>query len=57
MDEASPWYVEVLWGSFGLNGEWTPNPNLQMSADEQWLANQRTLGQLPPPPVDGSPTS
>lgn len=38
--------LNVLWGSFGVHGEWFPGPNLQMSIDEQWRKNQITFARL-----------
>lgn len=35
--------LHILWGTFGINGEWRPNHRLEMSPDEQWRRNQETL--------------
>lgn len=31
--------IRVLWGSFDISGNWLPNPNLSMSAAEQFRQN------------------
>lgn len=35
----------VLWGRFGPDGEWEPNPNLKLSSYEQKIENEKTLAE------------
>lgn len=34
--------IRVLWGSFGVDGYWQPNPILNMDAAEQYRQNMLT---------------
>lgn len=41
--ETQAFVLRVLWGEFGFNGSWQPNPLLNISPDEQYRQNLATL--------------
>ncbi len=38
MEASKKFEVNVVYGTLNYDGSWTPNPNLEMTADEQYAA-------------------